>query len=220
MSTGHALELPEAVVLVRTPSELELEARLVHVRPEAIEALFVGPRPPALPIAERVQLELERPEVTVQARVVHCQVEGFGLSYRFEIDPESRAALGSLFNRRGAVRVRATTPAIDVALFAKGAERPARGVLNDISETGASVLVPTEDERMLFAARRLGLEFLLPGDPRPLRLVGTVRHRGLIGSAIRYGIHFDPRASKGFDGLQQRIYAYVIKREVEGAGMP
>jgi len=218
MSTSHTLESPETVVLVRTPSGLELEARLVHVRTEAIEASFPGPRPPALPIAERVELSLKSPEITVKARVVHCQVEGTGLSYRFEIDPESRVALGGLFNRRRAVRVRASTPAIDVALFAEGIERPARGVLNDISETGASILIPTEDERMLFAARRIGLEFILPGDPRPMRLVGMVRHRGLVGSAIRYGIHFDAQASKGFDEIQQRIYAYVIKREVEAAG--
>jgi c-di-GMP-binding flagellar brake protein YcgR len=52
------------------------------------------------------------------------------------------------------VRVRTSTSPIDVAMFVKSAERPARGVLNDISETGASVLVATEDERMLFAESR------------------------------------------------------------------
>ena len=102
-------------------------------------------------------------------------------------------------------------------MFVKSAERPARGVLNDISETGASVLVATEDERMLFASARVGLEFLLPGDGKPLRLTGAVRNRALVGSAIRYGVQFLSKATPDFEAVQHRIYQFVIKREVERA---
>jgi hypothetical protein len=217
MST-YALDIEQqALVQVRTPAEQVFEARLVKARPDLIDVAFAGPRAPALPIAELVSLTLMQPEVSVNARVVHCQAEGAGLRYRFEVDAPGRVALGSLISQRGAVRVRASTSAIDVAMFVKGAERPARGVLNDISETGASVLVATEDERMLFASIRLGLEFLLPGDGKPLRLMGTVRNRALVGSAIRYGIQFLPKATPDFEAVQHRIYQFVIKREVERA---
>jgi c-di-GMP-binding flagellar brake protein YcgR len=207
----------QSLVLVRTPAEEVLEARLVHARPDLIDVAFAGPRAPALPITELVSLTLMRLEVTVNARVVHCEAEGVGLRYRFEVDAPGRVALGSLINQRGAVRVSASTSAIDVAIFVKGAERPARGVLDDISETGASVLVATEDERMLFASISVGLEFLLPGDGKPLRLMGTVRNRALVGSAIRYGVQFLPKATPDFEAVQHRIYQFVIKREVERA---
>jgi hypothetical protein len=217
MST-YALDTEQTLVLIRTPDEQVLEARLVRARPDLIDASFPGPRAPALPIAEQVCLSLMQPEVSVNARVVHCQAEGIGLRYRFEVDAAGRVALAAQVSQRGAVRVRASTSAIDVAMFVKGAERPAHGVLNDISETGASVLVATEDEHMLFASTRVGLEFLLPGDGKPLRLVGSVRNRGLVGSAIRYGIQFLPKATPDFEAVQRRIYAFVVKRETERAG--
>jgi hypothetical protein len=217
MST-YALDIEqESLVFVRTPAEQVLEARLVTARPDLIDAAFAGPRAPALPIAELVSLTLTQPEVTVNARVVHCQAEGVGLRYRFEVDAPGRVALGSLVNQRGAVRVRPSTSAIDVAIFVKGAERLAHGILNDISETGVSLLVATEYERMLFASPRVVLEFLLPDDGKPLRIMGAVRNRALVGSAIRYGIQFLSKATPDFDAVQHRIYQFVIKREVERA---
>ena len=215
MDISFDLATEQSLVLVQTPARRILEARLVQARPDMIEVYFTGPRAPALPIAELVSVALTQPELSVNARVVHCQVDGVGLRYRFEVDAEGRVALGALINQRGAVRVSATTSAIDVAMFVKGIEKPARAVLNDISETGASVLVATEDEHMLFSSIRVDLAFRLPGDGRPLRLAGSVRNRTLVGSAIRYGIQFLPNATPDFDAIQKRIYAFVIKREIE-----
>jgi hypothetical protein len=220
MDRSFNLSTEQPLVLIQTPADEVLEARLVKARPDGIEAYFAGPRAPALPIAELVTVTLTQPEVTVNARVVNCQVDGVGLSYRFEVDAQGRVTLGTLLNQRGAVRVSTSTSAIDVAMFVKGAEKSARGVLNDISETGASVLVATEDERTLFASIRVGLEFLLPGDGKPLRLAGSVRNRALVGSAIRYGIQFLPKETPDFEAIQKRIYAFVIKREMERTAPP
>ena len=42
-----------------------------------------------------------------------------------------------------------------------------------------------------------------------------VRNRGLLVTDVRYGIQFDPERSTDFDGAQERIMAYVQRREEE-----
>jgi hypothetical protein len=174
---------------------------------------------PSVPVGEYVELvfwgtQLNEP-MPMRARVAACTQQGDHYRYRFQFEPGTvDALLSGVLDRRRATRIEPEqrTP---VRVLVQGARQSVEGVLRDISEAGAGILICREDEEALFDAWVLTLVLRLPGDRDPLVLIGDVRHRRLHGSEVHFGIEFDPLKTEDFDVQQERIRAYIERRQAQ-----
>ena len=78
---------------------------------------------------------------------------------------------------------------------------------------GISALVLDEIESQLVAIWELKLSILLPGERAPFEMMGVIRYRRLLGSALQYGIEFDPQRTPSFQRRQQLIASYIMKSQ-------
>ena len=156
------------------------------------------------------------PNISIQVcgKVVFQSKSGSAIRYEFLLDDNGTRHLNNLVERRRSVRVRPDPYApVDVVLKDEDGGACVQGLVRDVSDSGISVLVDPKEEQLLFSAWRLCLSVRLPGEDVPVEVVGIVRYRKLTGSAIQYGIEFDPEETPEFAHQQERLAAYVRSRQ-------
>jgi hypothetical protein len=177
---------------------------------------------PRLPIGATVALlfhgeSLSRP-TEVFGTVVYRSENALTQRYQFRFDREAREVLGSIGDRRRAVRVH-PEPALPVLvrLEADTLEGAIETIARDLSARGTSILLSHEDEARLFALSRLRTTLQLPDEVEPVQFLAAIRYRCLTDRGVRYGIEFEREGSEDFEGQQQRVAIYVLGRLGEEA---
>lgn len=122
-------------------------------------------------------------------------------------------------NRRGAVRIRPSTPIVVSLIPDSGSEL--RASLYDISATGASLRVSPGEEASLASATTVALRVVLPGRPPfPLNLRASIRERRYAGALVHLGLAFRTNESRDFAAQEQAILQYVFAACAEMQGKP
>jgi hypothetical protein len=186
----------------------------------AVVVEFPAPARPELRIAERATLRVtgqgHRTNLIVGVVVSRSRSEGVYSSV-FLVDADAREALLSKAFRREAFRVRPSeaSPVHGHLAELGGAGRAHDVIVDDISVTGASLLVPHALEDELGGDWDFKLVLQLPTTEDPIELVVEVASRRLSGSAYCYGVRFDQHATDSFERLQGLILRYVMLRQRE-----
>ena len=187
-------------------------------------ARFFVPDLPTVGVGQEVELaftsERLKAPFTVGARVANRAEEEGSRRYGFRfLDGEPPGAqlspvLRSLFNRRSAFRVAPDPESpVEVALEDTRGGPRFGGRLADVSATGAGVRVAPEAESTFSQDVKLGISLLLPDRADPVKLMGNIRHRRLVGTEIHYGVEFDPDLTEEFSRKQAIITKYVMQRQ-------
>lgn len=123
------------------------------------------------------------------------------------------AQFADLFNLRADPRLE-FDPATPVEVTIRGLDImfELQGVLHDISRGGLSFNAAPVAECALGRTDLCALEFSLPGSNRTFSVAGRIRHRGLCGETVQYGVCFDPAYTQQFHDQLQVIEDYVQKR--------
>jgi len=177
---------------------------------------------PQLDFLQQVELRmtgdgLDAPLIT-RGRVVFSGLTLQSRDFEFQLGYEARVLLAPALNRRSAVRVcPAAEEPIDLVIRT-GDGKEIRPVVNDISITGAGVLLTQEEELSLADHWQAEVVLRLPTEAEELELSVNISYRRLRGSAILYGIEFDPDHSHVFGFQQQSLQRYVMQRQVELLG--
>lgn len=178
---------------------------------------FPKSRFPKLPVAEEVALHLvvDSSGIDLKGRMVHYSRSDDDIRYTFKLADEDATTLVRLFRRRNAFRAK-PDPRIPVGVVI---ETPSglrsRAELFDISATGMAVVIDPDAENSLFRKEPLRLHFRLPGQAQVFDMYARIRSRSLYGSAIRYGLDFDTKASKQAVLQGERIIKYVMDRQIK-----
>jgi hypothetical protein len=168
-----------------------------------------------LPIGAAVDTDLQDSSsasvrTSAKARLVYQEQTDETVVCRVLYTVERMQNILNVVNVREAVRIR---PSHDAPIRVTLPNRvPA--VIFDISILGVSILV-SEDVQHLLDEWHLDMHLRLPGDDNDLVLRGRVAHRMLRGSALQYGIRFEPESCENFKYSEARILAYVLERQSE-----
>jgi hypothetical protein len=212
----RSLRVVDLVAELRTETGDVFQGVVSGIDDAVVTVDFPSGENPLLPIAQEVHLHfagdgLTRPLATT-AEVVARATDGESQRYEFRLDELTGSALATIYNRRRAMRV-PLDPEHPIQATLRGSGTvPVQAEMCDLSEAGVAVLVDQEHEGILYQAWRVELSFCLPGDESPLELAALVRYRMQVGSAIRYGLLFDPYESPDFGSMQARIAVYVEER--------
>lgn len=218
--------------------DTRVDARIVRASGSAAQAVLseLGPRSvtvtgptrgaPAIEPGERVELVLSgdlvrgelRADGHLERSYEHESEQRYTIRFVELADFERLLAtpVGRHFNRRGAYRV---TPADDApvrANLAAGGAEGVEAVLADVSATGCAVVAGEGPLAALEPSNALiALRLELPGDPRPIELVAELRYISDGESGRHLGLCFDELRTRGFDAAQDRVVAYVMRRQRE-----
>ncbi len=185
-----------------------------------IIADFPAASAPILTVGKRTKVEfgggqLHEP-LFADARVVFRTGDVFRQRYQFLVPKEIKESLGVVINRRKAIRVRPRPEEpVQTTLFNVNEPVLHEAVLQDVSTTGACVLVTRDLEEDFYTAINVNLSFSFPEQEQPVEIIGRIRYRKLSGFVIRYGIEFDAKLNPNFEDTVDRIQSYVTKRLVE-----
>jgi len=176
-------------------------------------------------IGESTRMTLSSPSLpqaielaaTVVSRTEADPYRTYGLRIEREDDTEREMATAflNLVGSRGDHRVRFDeSEHIDVEVFtqSQGESHILLGTFEDISSSGARVILKDGAERILSRVDRFELRFRLPSDSDPLALTADIRHRAIAGDAVAYGIRFVPDRSPDFLEQQAQISDFVLGR--------
>jgi DNA-binding response OmpR family regulator len=176
-------------------------------------------------IGESVKLTLSSPSLphaidlaaTVFSRNETDPYRTYGVRIEREDDTakEMATAFLNLVGSRGDYRVRfdeSESIGIEVFTQSQGESHILLGKLQDISSSGARVVLKDGAERILCRADRFELRFQLPNVLEALTLTADIRHRSVCGDAIAYGIRFAPDGSPDFLEQQEQISEFVLGR--------
>ncbi|MHC4765438.1 MAG: PilZ domain-containing protein [Planctomycetota bacterium] len=178
---------------------------------------FLGPKLPSLAVGQDVDLVFSSEKLaaplTVPAVVQHRTEEQSARRYGFRfleaqaLDAILPPVMREFFNRRRTVRV-VPDPRRPVAVELRTEPEAAPWEVELISLRG--------DLDAKFADTTAVLVTLyLPGNRRPVSLMGDIRYRRLVQDRIHYGINFDPETSRDFARKQAAITKYVLKRQLK-----
>jgi c-di-GMP-binding flagellar brake protein YcgR len=214
-----------AQVVVKETGGGEHQGHLIDVSAAGAGVRFDGAAAPSLAVGQEVNLDFRgRPfaePITLAARVLHRTEERGGVRrYGFQflrplLDADMPPALRSYFNRRQAVRVQPAPGERIAVMLSAGTGPKVEARLDDLSIMGAGVVLVTATEPHLAEATSVNLSIHLPGQRRPVEVVGAIRHRLLVGGRIRYGIAFDADATPRFEHQQEAINRWIARREMD-----
>ena len=215
-SVSNASQLTEMVVDLAVGKEL-YRGRLIGTGTSEAIVEFPSPGGPVLPIAEKFQLTFQtavgKPLGAV-GRVIRRFESDTSERYHFHLAEACNAAVRTLFNRRGALRIWPDPKQpVSVQVKMPGAPKPVLGQLKDISMSGMAFCVPEDVEAGMFTKSTCQIAFKLPDSP-VLAFEGHIRHRALSSAGIIYGVEFEP-STRGFEDASDAIGAWVRKREIE-----
>lgn len=123
------------------------------------------------------------------ARVFEVRDDELRRSVDFVLDGEAQMALRALVDGRNECRV-APAREILVMLMQDRDDVYAEGQLDDLSLTGLSVRMRTQQMRPLDLREQTRISFFIPGEMRPIQLFGHVRHRRDESEGRRLGFQF------------------------------
>jgi len=192
------------------------------------EAIVSLPSTSALPLAlgESVRLELAASEASEPqsfSAVLESRSEAKeGRRYRLRLSPSAearkrlRTTIQALSEKRAAFRIAGSVAGpVEVVLEFPPPTGSVRGLLVDISETGAAVWVRENLEVQVAGIDRVNLTFRPPTSPTSIRVDGVIRNRSLRPDGVRYGVVFDPKGSPAWKGQVEAIRGYVIRLQQE-----
>ena len=219
--TGGATGPDDVLVHLKTGQAWSVHGQVIDGSAGTAVAEFPRRESPTVPVGEYVELvfwgtPLSEP-VPMRAQVTDCSQQGDRYRYRFQFEPGAvDALLSGALDRRRATRIQPdqSTP---VRVLVQGSRQSVEGVLRDISEAGAGILICREDEAALFDAWILTLVLRLSEVEEPLVLIGDVRYRRLQGSQLHYGIEFDKLSTEDFDVQRERIRAFIERRQAQSS---
>ncbi len=178
---------------------------------------------PLFPIGTSVEIELcdpndvKRRRVTRRSgRIVERREGAHVRLYGIFFPNEGKGPLGSLANRREAIRVRPTTDAptrAQLTTLTSDDWSPA-GVI-DLSITGVALVLAEDQDQAFVEEEELRVRVQLPKASMPLEFHAVIRYRRLVGASIHYGLEFLEEATRGFYGKQEHLARYVRQREEE-----
>ncbi|MHC4968405.1 MAG: PilZ domain-containing protein [Planctomycetota bacterium] len=87
--------------------------------------------------------------------------------------------------------------------------------LVNLSETGVAISLRGDLDAKFADTTAVLVTLYLPGNRRPVSLMGDIRYRRLVQDRIHYGINFDPETSRDFARKQAAITKYVLKRQLK-----
>ncbi|MFO1010783.1 MAG: PilZ domain-containing protein [Planctomycetota bacterium] len=211
---------PEVTALIEVPGGPTVRGRVVKVDHHVVTVEFPRQGAPMIPIARQAVVgfssaDLEKP-LTARSRVIFRRDESDKLVYEFQFSAIDGETLNAVFRRRTAARVK--PPEVVGVTVRTGYDDASAGtssVLNDVSLTGLSISLGSQGETLLHDKERLLLSFKLPGQDKPIELVGIVRYRRMAGTMIRYGIEYDPKGTRDYSSQEERLASYMVKRKIE-----
>ena len=192
---------------------------------EGARVLIVLDHNPTFAVREKVTLTLAskgkksvQVEAIVQAREELDGFRRFGFSFsnpttlRAQLD----AGLLRLFNERQSFRV-APSAKVPVAVQLKSATFQATGRMRDISADGMGVALDGDSDKSLSDVLEVSVEFLLPGQQRPVALQAWIRKRVSLDDqdVTCYGLAWDPTGSSDFAVQRDQVTDYVMARQRE-----
>ena len=176
-------------------------------------------------IGESVKLTLSSPSlpraIELVARVISRNEADPFRTYGVRIDREGESsqematAFLNLVGSRGDHRVRfdeSEQIGVEVLTQSQGQSHVLLGTLQDISMSGARVILKDGAERLLSPVDDFELRFQLPGDFDALTLTANIRHRAECGDAVAYGIRFASDGSPDFLAQQEQISDFIVGR--------
>ena len=106
---------------------------------------------------------------------------------------------------------------VPVAVQIESATFQATGRMLDISADGMAVALDGESDKSLSGVLEVSVEFLLPGQQRPVTFQAWIRKRSSLDDqdVICYGLSWDPTGSSDFHAQQDRVSDYVVARQRE-----
>lgn len=190
--------------------------------------------PSGVVVAQALRVELEsqwlgRP-VNLSARVVAEQrsddVTVVDLAFELDLPltaftESARSHLLSLGaqseNRRRAFRLRlGPKTSLTGRLTSPTCKAPVKGVLANLSATGARLTLTAGEAARLGPSDLLDLVLVLPRQPRPLRLGVLVRARqpdNLERDHVHLGLEFDPARTARFDAQQEVLVDFLMREQ-------
>ncbi|MHC4129028.1 MAG: PilZ domain-containing protein [Planctomycetota bacterium] len=187
---------------------------------------FLGPKLPSLAVGQDVDLVFSSEKLaaplTVPAVVQHRTEEQSARRYGFRfleaqaLDAILPPVMREFFNRRRTVRV-VPDPRRPVAveLRTEPEAAPWEVELVNLSETGVAISLRGDLDAKFADTTAVLVTLYLPGNRRPVSLMGDIRYRRLVQDRIHYGINFDPETSRDFARKQAAITKYVLKRQLK-----
>ena len=181
---------------------------------------------PVFAIGELVSISLRSAALETpldsDARVVARAEAEPNRTYRLKLDtrptadPAATEAFLRLISRRAAARVTlAPKEHVDVTVIAKrsGETLELAGSIQDISASGARLLLKADADRLLFSVASLRIRFRLPGGDASLELPASIRHRAAAPDGIFYGIHFETGGEPELLEHREEISNFVFSRQ-------
>jgi c-di-GMP-binding flagellar brake protein YcgR len=219
-------DVAELQVALLHPGGSPVGGRLLDVSGAGAGISFLGPKLPSLAVGQEVDLVFDSEKLaaplTVPAVVQHRTEEQSARRYGFrfleaqELDAIIPPVMREFFNRRRTVRV-VPDPRrpVKVELRTEPEAAPWEVGLVNISETGVAISLPTELDAKLAGITTVLVTLFLPGQRRPVSLMGDIRYRRLVLDRLHYGVNFDPETSREFSRKQAVITKYVLKRQLK-----
>ena len=199
---------------------------MTDVNPRGITLEYAGQSSPVYPLGESIWVVLstkdERRPLKLAASCQRRWDEGTRRRYYFgfvaSVDLSHLHTLGvvGMINQRQSFRVQpADGEILGATVFSPDEADKAKGTVADISEGGMGIVAPRFIEQKLASATMMKTAVTLPGGQTELVLVSNVLFRGISGDTLRYGLSFDPDQTPHFRAVQQRVAAYVMRRQRE-----
>ena len=87
------------------------------------------------------------------------------------------------------------------------------GSIQDISASGARLLLKADADSFLFSVESLRIRFQLPGGDASIELPASIRHRAAAPDGIFYGIHFETGGEPELLEHREEISNFVFSRQ-------
>lgn len=215
-------------VSILTDSGDTLVGEVVDISAQGAALHVSRSRAPVLSLGESVSFPFtprsQDDPVALKATVRSRNLMGKHWRYGFEFQLKSTVAMRfaeefyGLFNRRHAFRVKPLPEepvSVNLADLDESVSPMATARLHDVSATGLSVLVASDNDPSLAEDKVLQTTLRPPTSTRWLKLTGRIRHRTRRGSNLLYGVQFDPEHTEQFERDHEMLVDYIIHRQLQ-----
>lgn len=215
-------------VAIWTDSGDSLAGEVVDISPQGVALCVPRSRAPVLSLGESVAFpftpQSQTNPVALRATVRSRRLMGkrwrYGLEFQLKDTLNMRFAeeFYGLFNRRHAFRVKPLPEepiAVTITDLNTAASPTATARLHDVSATGLSVVISSNNEPSLADDEVLQTTLRPPTSQRSLTLAGRIRHRTQQGSNLLYGVQFDPQYTEQFEQDHEMLVDYIIHRQLQ-----
>ena len=212
--------------MLKFESGQSVEGTVVNVAYGGLVLTCRGLSPRSQELGGRVMLAVKAPgfegQPEAQGHLEAARPDDKGLSrLKIRLDDAADlarlmdAGLARIFNRRGAYRVAPSEldPVFLLIQAADGFEYHDKA--SDISATGLGLIASQEVADQLANREEFVLKMALPGYPHEIHFMAQVRRCLPRDAGVLIGVDFDPTRSPNFEGAQDQIITYIMKRQRE-----